>query len=262
MSRFAAALLAAAFAASPALAQSPFDGTWKTDVSTIKVSPKPDVFSVRNGVYTCESCVPRVEVIADKADHAVTGHPYYDQVAVAVVDDRTIRVARRHKGKLMFVGESKVSPDGKLLSFAFKDTSGANGQIVTGRGSQHRVGPVPAGAHAVSGSWVTDKLEGISDAGVTLTLKTSGDTLHAVAGTGETYDAHFGGPAVPVSGDPGHTMAAVKRLSPTAFQETDMRDGKVVGVMTLSVDPGGKTASLKWEDRVHGTTETSKMKKQ
>ena len=93
-----AASLVFAFAAAPAFAQSPFDGTWKEDLSTYKAPEKPDVFAVRNGVYTCDTCVPRVEVPADKADHAVTGHPYYDQIAVRVVDDRTIRVAQRLKG--------------------------------------------------------------------------------------------------------------------------------------------------------------------
>jgi hypothetical protein len=261
MKRIAFALLLSAFAA-PAFAQGPFDGTWKTDLSTLKTPQKPDVFAVRNGVYTCESCVPRVEVPADKADHAVTGHPYYDQIAVRVVDDRTIRVAQRLKGKLMFVGESRVSPDGKMLNFAFKDTSSPTGQIVTGRGSEHRVGPAPAGAHAASGSWRADKFEGITEAGLIVAFRTTGDTIHMTTPTGQSYDAKLGGPPVPVKGDPGNTMAAVKRLSANTLQETDTRDGKVVSVATMTLEPGGRSINVVWDDRVQGTITSYKAKKQ
>jgi hypothetical protein len=262
MTRFAAALLLTAFAATPAFAQSAFDGTWKADLSTLQMPQKPDVFAVRNGVYTCESCVPRIEVPADKADHAVTGHPYYDQIAVRVVDDRTIRVAQRLKGKLMFVGESKVSPDGKTLAFAFRDMSSPTGKVVTGRGTEHRVGAAPAGAHAVSGSWKADKVQDVSEAGLLVSLKMAGDTLHMSTPTGQSYDARIGGPAVPVQGDPAHTMAAVKRLAANTIQETDTRDGKVVAVLTMALEPGGRTMGVTWDDRVQGTVQTYKARKQ
>jgi hypothetical protein len=255
-------LIAGAAAATPALAQSAFDGTWKTDLSTLQMPQKPDVFAVKNGVYTCESCVPRVEVPADAADHAVTGHPYYDQIAVRVVDDRTIRVAQRLKGKLMFVGESKLGSDGKTLAFSFRDTSSPTGKVVTGHGSEHRVGPAPAGTHAVSGSWKADKMQDVSEAGLVVTFKTAGDTIHMATPTGQSYDARIGGPAVPIQGDNARTMAAVKRISATTLAETDTRDGKVVGVMTMTVRPGTNMMEVTWDDRVQGTVQTYKAHKQ
>lgn len=262
MTRLAAALLPAALVAAPALAQSPFDGTWKADLSTLQMPQKPDVLLVRNGVYVCESCVPRIEVPADAAKHAVSGHPYYDQIAVRIVDDRTVRVAQRLKGKLMFLGESKVSPDGKTLSFAFRDTSSPTGKVVTGRGTEHRVGPAPAGAHAISGSWKADRIQDVTEAGLLVTLKLNGDTLHMSTPTGQSYDARIGGPAVPIQGDPAHTMAAVKRLSATTLEETDTRGGKVVAVLTMTVPAGGRVMNIKWDDRVQGTTQTYKARKQ
>jgi hypothetical protein len=258
----AAMLVAAAVAATPALAQSAFDGTWKADLSSLTMPQKPDVFAVRNGVYTCESCVPRVEVPADTARHAVSGHPYYDQIAVRVVDARTIRVAQRLKGKLMFVGESKVSPDGKTLAFAFRDTSSPAGKLVTGHGTEHRVGAAPAGAHAASGSWKADKMQDVSEAGLIVTFKTAGDTIHMSTPTGQSYDARIGGPAVPVQGDPAGTMAAVKRLSATSLQETDTRAGKVVAVLTMTAAAGGRSMTVIWDDRVQGTVQTYKANKQ
>jgi hypothetical protein len=46
-------------------AQSPFDGTWKTNMAASKLSPKPYIFSVNNGMYDCESCVPKINIKAD-----------------------------------------------------------------------------------------------------------------------------------------------------------------------------------------------------
>lgn len=262
MKYVAAALLLSALAAAPALAQSGFDGTWKADLSTLQMPQKPDVLLVKAGVYTCASCVPKIEVPADKADHAVTGHPYFDQIAVRIVDDRTIRVAQRLKGKLMFLGESKVSPDGKILAFAFRDTSSPVGKVVVGHGTEHRVGPAPAGAHAVSGAWRADKVEGVSDAGLLVTFKTAGDTVHMTTPTGQSYDARFGGPAVPIQGDTARTMAAVKRLSATSIQETDTRAGAIVAVTTMTLAPGGRSMTIVWDDRVQGTVQSYKATKQ
>src|SRR5271165_290002 len=54
-------------------AQSPFDGTWKTNMAESKLSQKPYTFSVSNGMYDCESCVPKINVKADGQDQPVTG---------------------------------------------------------------------------------------------------------------------------------------------------------------------------------------------
>ena len=125
-----------------------------------------------------------------------------------VVDARTIRVAQRLKGKLMYVGQNAVSPDGRTLVFAFRDTSSPVGKVVTGHGTEHRVGPGPAGGHAVSGAWRADKIEGVSDAGLLVTFKTAGDTVHMSTPTGQAYDARLGGPPVPIQGDNAITLGA------------------------------------------------------
>lgn len=256
------ACAAAAAAATPALAQSPFDGTWKTDLATVQMPQKPEVFAIRNGVYSCDSCVPKVQVPADAADHPVTGHAYYDQVAVRVVDNRTIRYAQRLKGKLMLVAESRLSPDGKTVAFTFRDSSSPTGKVVAGRGTQHRVAPAPAGAHPISGAWRSDKIQDVSDVGLVVTFRTTGDVVHMSTPTGESYDAKLGGPAVPVRGDPAGTLAAVKRLSATTLQEIDTRGGKVVGIMTMTIQPGARMASFAWDDRVQGTSQAWKARKQ
>ena len=37
------------------------DGTGKTNMAESKPSQKPYVFSVNNGMYDCESCVPKIK---------------------------------------------------------------------------------------------------------------------------------------------------------------------------------------------------------
>jgi len=61
------------------LAQSPFDGTWKTNLLSPAVA-KPFVYSVNSGMYDCQSCSPKINVKADgrTARYCQT----YDTIAV------------------------------------------------------------------------------------------------------------------------------------------------------------------------------------
>src|SRR5208282_6430898 len=61
-----------------ALAKSPFDGTWMTKVDSIKISGKPDVYELNNGMYDCSSCVPAYKIKADGSEQPVAGHDYVD----------------------------------------------------------------------------------------------------------------------------------------------------------------------------------------
>src|SRR5215831_13249044 len=67
-----------------ALAGSAFDGTWKTNLESIKATGKPDMYLLAGGEYTCLSCSPELKVKADGAEHKVSGHAYYDTAMVKV----------------------------------------------------------------------------------------------------------------------------------------------------------------------------------
>src|SRR5947208_2718206 len=82
----------ALLASTSALAQNAFDGTWKADVGSAQMPKKPDIYMLKDGTYSCKSCVPAITLKADGMDHAVTGHPYYDMQAVKVVDDHTVQI--------------------------------------------------------------------------------------------------------------------------------------------------------------------------
>src|SRR6516164_11609124 len=74
-----------------ALADSPFDGTWKMKPDSMKITGKADQFQLLDGVYTCGSCAPEIKVKADGSDQPVTGHSYFDTVAVVVQSPSTIQ---------------------------------------------------------------------------------------------------------------------------------------------------------------------------
>src|SRR5208283_205058 len=80
--------LAVMCASQGAPAQSPFDGTWHTNIAQSKLSPKPNVFYLSQGWYHCVSCNPTFDVKADGQDQPVTGQSY-DTISVAEVVFKT-----------------------------------------------------------------------------------------------------------------------------------------------------------------------------
>jgi hypothetical protein len=67
-----------------ALAGTGFDGTWKTNMESLKTTGKPFVLLLAGGEYTCSSCNPPYTVKADGAEHRVTGQAYFDIAKVRV----------------------------------------------------------------------------------------------------------------------------------------------------------------------------------
>jgi len=193
----AATLLAVAFAPVQAMAQNGFDGTWKGDVSSAQMPKKPDVYVLKDGMYSCKTCAPAYTIKADGTDQAVTGHPYFDTVAIKVVDDHTIQETDKKAGKTVTTSSVTVAPDGKTATFEFTDSSNTNAAPVTGKGTSKQVAKGPAGSHATSGSWITTSFASLSDNGVTVTYKTDGDMLTMSNPTGQSYTAKWTAPKRP-----------------------------------------------------------------
>ena len=239
----------------PNAAQSVFDGTWKTDLSNELSSNKPDVYVLQNGMYECKTCNPPFKVKADGKDQAISGNPYIDTVAIKVVSDHEIQETDKKGGKVVSTSSSTVSPDGKSLSFEFNDSSNTNGgPPVTGKGQATKVADGPAGTHAISGSWKLAKFENISDNGIVWTYKVNGNEITMTNPTGQNYTAKLDGTEAPMKGDPGVTSVSVKMLSSDTLQETDKRDGKLIGVMTMTAAGDGKSAKIKYEDKLQDRT--------
>jgi hypothetical protein len=113
------------------LAQNAFEGTWRFSPQSGAFGGKPDTFSLQNGVYRCETCVPKIDVTADGKDHKRSGSPYSDAVNVRAVDDHTIEVVSKKGGKVVGTSKDTVSQDGKTLTTEWSFVA-QNGQ--TGNG--------------------------------------------------------------------------------------------------------------------------------
>lgn len=247
---------------SPAMlfAQSPFDGTWMTKLDTAQFPKKPDSYVLNKGMYECSTCVPKVNVKADGADRKVTGHPYYDTIAVKVVDDHSVEITQKKDGKTMYTESDTVASDGNTMSSKFNDQS--EDKAVTGEVVFARVSKGPAGSHPISGSWRVEKVNTVSDNGLTVTFQGTVDGLKMSDPNGESYDAKFDGKDYPIQGDPGHTMVSLKRIGNDTIEETDKRDAKVVGVSKMTVSSDGKWITVEFTDKQRGRTTTYKMEKQ
>jgi hypothetical protein len=98
------------------------------------------------------------------------------------------------------------------------------------------------------------KMEGMSDNGLAFTYKVEGDSLTMNNPTGQSYTAKLDGTEAPYKGDPGTTSVSVKRVDKNTMEETDKRDGKVITVSRMTVSADGKSMTIAFDDKLHGTT--------
>jgi hypothetical protein len=235
-----------------AMAQSPFDGTWKADPSTFQYPEKPDQFLLQNGMYECKTCAPPINIKADGADQKITD-PYADTMCVKVIDDHNIESTTKKDDKVVGTTKESVSADGDTLTVNWTYSGNPTGGTQSGSYTAKRVAKGPAGANLISGSWRTQKEE--DSAGVlTWTFKVNGNELTMTNLTGQSYTAKLDGTDAPYKGDLGITSASVKMLDKDTLEETDKRDGKIIGITKSTVSADGKTLKIVYEDKLHGTT--------
>jgi hypothetical protein len=245
------------------LAQSALDGTWKINTNNASFSKKPDIEVLQGGMYECKTCVPPYKVKADGSDQAVTGHPYFDAVAITVVNDHEIQETHKKGGKVVSTASVTISPDGNTETVTFSDSSATNGgPPVTGKGTATRTAKGPAGSHLASGSWVTKSIEGLSDNGIVFTYKVSGSEVTMTNPTGQSYTAKLDDTDAPMKGDPGTTSVSVKMIGKNTLEETDKRDGKVIGTWKMTVSADGKTAKGTGVDTLSNRTTSFDVVKQ
>lgn len=219
------------------------NGTWKTDRASVKFEQKPDEFSLKNGTYSCTTCIPPLTLAADGQFHEVTGRPYADSISVKAADDKTIEIHSKKGGREVSSVMMTVSADGNSLSRKFHDATTPNAPPIDGASTSTRAGPAPAGAHAASGQWTPNQVNEYSDEALNATYTIEGNKV-TWAGQGQTYTAEIGGPAVPVTGDIGGSTVTVAREGANGLKETFSRDGKVVNETVTTVSPDGK--SITW----------------
>jgi hypothetical protein len=257
---YALFLMPVLWAPASSLAQSPFDGTWRINMDQSKLSPKPMVFSVNNGMYDCFYCSPKIHVKADGQDQPVTGQPF-DTISVREVDPNSIAVTFKKNGKTLIEQTRTVSDDGNTLTWKQITHPENSDQPVTMDTTYTRVGKAPAGANGTSGSWRINKSK-LSENELIMTFKSSGDELSMSAPTGESYTAKLDGKDYPAKGAFSYNSICLRRVDDRTIEETRKRDGKVVEVNKLTVSPDGKKITAVSTNVLRGRTSTYVFEKQ
>lgn len=228
-------------APSVALAQNRFDGAWEMKMDTIELSGPPEEYLLKDGMYHCLTCVPKVDVKADGTDQRVAGHAYFDTLSVRVVDANSVEFLSKKNSKPTFRATETVSPDGKTMVEELSETPVT--QRVTGHATFVRVSSGPAGSHALSGSWQMRTIRNASSTGPTTTYHSTKDGLKGSAGA-TSFDAKFDGKDYPLIGDPAHGTVSLRRIDENTIEETDKQDGKVIRVTRMTVSKDGKSMQV------------------
>ncbi len=233
----------------PAAEVGSIDGTWVADLGTVKFEQAPDEFSLKDGVYSCATCIPPLtNFAADGAFHPIADRPTYDTMSVAQVDAQSVKFVRRKGDKEAGNNSWTVSADGKTLTNKYTTLNNANGKATSGETTLTRVGEPVAGAHAVSGKWAVDKVGNISPEALTVTYKVDGDVLTTTAATGESYTAKLDGSETPIKGAAdGAVVSAVREGG--GYKLTFKRGGKVVNEQSVTPSEGGTLASVSFDPR-------------
>lgn len=170
-----------------------------------------------------------------------------------------MEIISKKAGKTMFTEIDTVAPDGATLTQLVKDTTEAH--AVTIETISRRVEQAPAGSHALSGFWQACKVSK-SKNGSTVRYKCTAEGFSAETPLGERFDAKFDGKYYPVEDDPAHTMVSLRLVSPHTVEQTAKRDGKIVGVLRLTVAPNGAIIHGTYENKEANTTTSFEMRKQ
>ena len=248
-------------ASSFVFAQSRFDGTWEMKMDTIELSGPPEEYLLKDGMYHCLTCVPKVDIEADGTDRKVTGHAYFDTLSVRILDANSVEFVNKKDGKPMFAATETVSADGKTMIEEFSETPSL--QPVTGHATFTRVNNGPDGSHRLSGSWQMRTIRNIASTGPTTTYQTTKAGLKESAGT-TSFDAKFDGNDYPLIGDPAHGTVSLRRINEDTIEQTDKQDGKVVRVtrMTVSTDGTSMKVEVTSKERAGDSTMIYTARKQ
>src|SRR5438552_12863091 len=93
-----------------AFGQSAFDGTWKGNPQSAEFKGN-DKYPLQDGMYRCDTCVPKIAVKADGQDHAVSGSPYIDTTNIQGVNDHTVQITSKTVGQGLWMVKPLAKAD-------------------------------------------------------------------------------------------------------------------------------------------------------
>jgi hypothetical protein len=240
-----------------ALAGSGFDGTWKTNLASVKTTGKPYVLLLVGGEYTCSFCNPPYTVKADGADHKVAGQAYFDTAQVTVTGPNSAEIVLKQGSKEVVRFSDTVSADGATLISRVTNHQGSH--VETDEFTAKRVAAGPPDSHPLSGSWQEQQHSRGEQRPVRYRMTADGFQMHW---NGQSYDARFDGREYPVAADPGKTTVSLRKIDDSTVEETDHRQGKVVDEIRLSLSKDGNTIAVIDQNKALGQTITYTLEKQ
>lgn len=235
-------------------AQSPFDGTWKVDLDASKPSPEPIVFSVNNGMYDCNSCVPAVHVKADGTDQPVAGLSHVT-AAVNEIDSHTIKIVVKKDGKTVSEQMRTASEDARTLHVKVTLYPPQGAEPSVQEIASERIGEPVLGANSTSGAWRTRKMNG-SENQLLATFKDSGGELSESVPTGLSWTAKYDGEYYPVKGSYDEDSVSLKRINDRTIELSFKANGKVVHVNTMALSSDGRVMTIVSESKMSGRVST------
>jgi hypothetical protein len=235
-------------------AQTPFDGTWKTNIAESKLSQKPYEYSVNDGMYHCKSCAPEIRVKADGQDQPVSGQTF-DTIAVQVVDANTIHLTAKKAGITEFETTRTASQDGQLLTSTTIVYPPDGSQPYKAKGKYALLSKGPDGSNATSGSWRVLNVD--EDAAALIsTWKSVGDRLSRSTPSGISWEGKLDGKEYRVKGNSANETIALKQLGDRSIEATVKRDGKIEWVETITVSSDGKKMTSVVDSKLTGRIST------
>jgi hypothetical protein len=230
------------------LAQNAFEGTWRPDPQRPS-HPETEIAVLLNGEYECPTCAPPYKVEANGQDQPLRGNPYYDSIAIAIINERTITKTGRKNGKVFATTKVTVSTDGATKTEVQVITGMAPVPIeLTSKFSRVSAGKL--GSHRVSGGWQMSEMD-VSNHVEDTTFKLSGRTLSMTDRMGRSFAAKLDGDPAPYKGSDEFNQVSVKLIDERTIEESDLSDGKVGKISRWALAPDGQTIHATFDD-THG----------
>jgi hypothetical protein len=222
-----------------------FDGTWRPDAQRPDEDAPVAELLLADGTYACASCQPPYELPADGRPHHVDGGESFDELSIAVVDDRTVRRVAVRGGTVVLDATTVVSPFGQTKREVLRRL-GDSGRFFEFAVTSRRLSPAPEGAHAVSGRWRPVEAD-LPNHEEDTVYRVANGILSMRDGFGRSFDAPLDGTPVPYFGDGRFTTVSVRLIDDSTFEEVDRSGDETLLTARWRVDPDGRTIHVRFE---------------
>jgi hypothetical protein len=245
--------IALLMAGAPARAASGFDGHWVEDLKTEMGQAGFDDYLVEHGIYKCRSCRPPREYPADGKLRSVPGDVSVISESVRIAGPRTI-ATRIVDHEMVRETTMTVAPDGQTAIYVSLDKWPGRPTRLRTAYLAKRTAPAPAGAHAVSGSWLGERYLAVPEEYRSIDLREANGQFSRSNFRHGRYTAAINGATAPVTGDGKNIFrAAVRAPDARTRVETISLNGTPLVERTYALSADGKSLATTVRDPKDGS---------